>query len=262
MSTATLPTAPTVEVLPLDTLTIDKRYQRTTNENTVASMAAAFDPRMCPPLTVSERSNGTRVVFDGGHRLGALLIAGFSEYACWVHRGLTAKDESRLFVRMQTERRSMHPMDRHKAAVFHGDPTAVSVDNLVNEAGYRLTINKTYGALTCPVALYRAYERYGPDPLRVALRIIDEAWDRNDHLGRKASMIVGLALLIKRNPKMDVPALVEKLSEIKSAKIIRDSEMQGASHTTSQVRVAMQIAHIYNVRRTTNKIPVNFGRGE
>jgi hypothetical protein len=268
MATAPELTESTIEIVDLDAIITDSRYQRPLNENRVADMAANFDPRLCGPLVVSARPNDKFAVFDGQHRLAALRLLGKEEaWYCQVHHRLSAKQEAGLFILLQTQRRGVVPIDRHRAAVFAGEALPMKVENLITECGYRITTNRTHGALTCVSGLYMAYERFGPGSLRRGLKVIEDAWGLGDGYGRKAPMVIGMALFMNRTSdkttgetKIDMASFVEKLSGIKSASIIRDSQMQGGTHTTVYVKAAMQLRDIYNKQRTVNRINPNFGR--
>ena len=257
---------PQIKRLPLESLMIDKRYQRPVHEGRVAQIVGDFEPIMCGVLEVSTRPGGKCAVLDGQHRLQALHLLGETEWDCRIHDKLTARQEAALFVRLQTERYPVHPIHRHKALVFEGNDLAVRVEKLVTEAGYRITTNKTYGSLACVGGLYQWHERYGAGPLRDALAFIDDVWTVNDHFGRKAPMVGGITLLLFRNNKlaaahkMDLESLKERLGNITSAAVLRDAQSQGSSHTTHTVKVAMQLQEIYNRRRTTGRVNISFGR--
>lgn len=250
---------PQIKRLPLDSLFIDNRYQRPLNERVVGKITGAFEPIMCGVLEVSTRAGDKFAVLDGQHRLAGLQLLDETDWDCRVHENLTAKEEARLFVRLQSERMFVTPIHRHKALVFEKDKLALSVDNLVNDAGYRITTNKTHGSLTCVIGLYQAYERYGSQALRDALKTIENVWGVNDNFARKAPIVVGMTMLLSRAGKdIDMESFESRLGNVKSAQVTRDSQMQGASHTTHAERIAMQLAQIYNKGRTVSRIPSRY----
>lgn len=245
---------PSVKRIKLSDLDVDKRYQRPLDEARVARIAKSFEPALCGTLEVSSGSNGSFAVFDGQHRLAALKLIGEPNWLCRVH-ALDAKQQAELFVRLQTERRPVHPLDRHKAAVFAKDAKALAITGLVRDAGYTITGTKVFGGLSCIGALNLCYDRYGADALKSALRVIDETWGRNDHYARKAPMVTGMTLLLARYGDVITPEdLIEKLKSTNTSAVEITSGAQtemrmGARSTTERVLVARQILEVYNRRR-------------
>lgn len=244
-------TQPHIKRLKLTELYIDKRYQRPLDEARVARMAKNFEPALCGVLEVSSGNNGSYAVFDGQHRFAALKLLGEPSWLCRIHT-LEAKQQAELFVRLQTERRPVTPLDRHKAAVFAKDPTALQLKALVEDAGYSITSNHVMGALSCVAALNKCLENYGPEALRSALGVIEEAWTRNDHYARKAPMVSGMTLLLcQYSDVLDTKVLVEKLRRVPAAQITREasSERKLGAGTTERVLVARALLEAYNVKR-------------
>lgn len=246
-----------MEELELGSLAINHNYQRPLNTEAVARIAREFDPVLCGPLEVAQNRN-TFEVFDGQHRLAALLQLGVDSWPCRVHPKLPPKGQARAFVDMQAKRRPVHPIDRHKALVFAGDRTAVAVENAVTEAGYRITRNPTHGSIMCVSALYLCYERYGQSAgLQHALGVIDEIWGMDDHYSRKASMVAGMALFLHHyGDEIDHAAFVSKLKGQPSARIVRDAANERGLQThkglgTERVSVARVLAESYNSGRRT-----------
>ena len=71
---------PSIEWVHTSELTVDYSYQRTIdNEGSrrlITSIAANFDWRLCVPLVVSRRMDGTKVIIDGQHRWAAAVRRG------------------------------------------------------------------------------------------------------------------------------------------------------------------------------------------
>lgn len=63
---------PSIEWVHTSELTVDQSYQRSIdNEGSrrlIASIAANFDWRLCAPLVVSRRGDGSKIIIDGQHR--------------------------------------------------------------------------------------------------------------------------------------------------------------------------------------------------
>lgn len=71
---------PSIEWVHTAELSVDQSYQRSIdNEGSrrlIASIAANFDWRLCAPLVVSRRSDGSKVIIDGQHRWAAAVRRG------------------------------------------------------------------------------------------------------------------------------------------------------------------------------------------
>src|SRR5262245_54568109 len=65
-------TRPSIEWIPLNMLSVDAAYQRSTDNDPsrrlIASITAKFDWRLCMPLVVSRRADDKLVIIDGQHR--------------------------------------------------------------------------------------------------------------------------------------------------------------------------------------------------
>lgn len=65
-------TRPSIEWIPLNMLSVDPAYQRSTDNDSsrrlIASITAKFDWRLCMPLVVSRRADDKLVIIDGQHR--------------------------------------------------------------------------------------------------------------------------------------------------------------------------------------------------
>lgn len=242
---------PTIKVLELDSLVTDKRYQRPLHDRTVGKITRDFSIELCGALVVSARPNGVYAVFDGQHRLQALRVLGVDKWKCLVYEGLTPEEEAVLFVKLQTERRPVHPLDRHKALVFSGDENAIKINNLAEECGYRITDAKVHGALACVITVADCYRVYGPEHLRLALKILEEAWGLSDHYARKGPMVRGMTLLMAKHSKeMDLKSFVAKLNSISSSQIIRGANRESSlRRQTSWGLVARQLLDAYNAGR-------------
>lgn len=260
MTTATVEA---VRELPLDSLIVDRRYQRPYDEDRAIKIAAEFNEVLCGVLDVAELPNGEYAVIDGQHRLGALRLLQHDEWWCKVNV-LTSVEQAKAFVTFQQSVRRVHACDQHKAAVFAGEPLAVAVDNLVRDCGYQISNTGISTALTCATALAQAYDRYGPDVLRRSLRIISQSWG-TDRTSRKAPIVLGMSLLIAKYPSdIDDDAFAHKLAEVPPARILREAASLrdgGASGTTGAILVARCLLNVVNKGRRRKFTPDRLGRG-
>ncbi len=97
----------TVELLSLDWLFADERYQRELIPAFVQAKAARFDPTLVGVLDVSERDETSFALLDGLQRSGMCAEVDKQAVWCAVYRGMTLADEARHFA------------DKNKGAAQH-----------------------------------------------------------------------------------------------------------------------------------------------
>lgn len=135
------PVRPALELLRVGDLIVDHRYQR---EHVAAAHVAAivdrFDWSLFFAIGVNRRGNGGLYVFDGQHRVSAVLeLFGPDEQVpALVTQGLGASDEARLFHAMQSTRKALTAADRFKAQVFRGDPAALEIVAIASQHGFEI----------------------------------------------------------------------------------------------------------------------------
>lgn len=183
--------------VPLADLFVDEGYQRVLDENRVNGIVENFEPALLGALEVSHR-NGKCAVFDGQHRLEALRRRGHKDAPCLVHEGLDVPDEAMLFVRLQTQRRSLKPIDRFKARLCAGDEQAHAIRGIVEEHGYRIAgghggDRAEIGAVT---ALDRVYARGGIYLLNETLALMT-VW-QGEPRSTDGALIEGLGIAVQR----------------------------------------------------------------
>lgn len=188
---------PRYKKVPLDKLIVDPAYQRELDEKRVEKIVTEFDPALLGTLEVSVR-NGKSAVFDGQHRLAALKEVGETSAPCLVHEGLSVPEEAMLFVRLQTERRALKPLDRFKARLRAGEEEALEIAQAAKDAGYVISSgggdDNRIGAVT---ALDRVYQRGGPPLLQDALFLLS-TW-KGEPGGTDGALIEGLGIFIDSN---------------------------------------------------------------
>ncbi len=152
----------------------DDRYQRPIDEKRVAKIATDFNPRLLGVLEISKR-NGKSAVIDGQHRLAAIDLLGMDKVACMVHTDLSPQDEAVLFVELQSKRKTINAVDRFRALVFAGDETAVTINDIVESAGW--VVGDTIRAV---VSLQNIYKRGGASLLDETLGFAASTWAGDD----------------------------------------------------------------------------------
>lgn len=142
---------PSIENRHPSELRIDDSYQRSIDSgpsrSLIAKIAAAWDWRMCMPLVVSKRDDGSLYVIDGQHRQAAALLRGDIPFLpCCVGVYASIADEAAMFVAMNRARRAINRLDDFHAAQAGGDKEALAIAKIVEAVGF--TVSRKTGSAT------------------------------------------------------------------------------------------------------------------
>lgn len=129
-------TRPSIEWIPLNMLSVDAAYQRSTDNDPsrrlIASITAKFDWRLCMPLVVSRRADDKLVIIDGQHRwLAACNRDDIDSLPCCLFRYKNMQEEARMFIVANRARKPISRLDDFFAAVAAGDEDALEIQQLV-----------------------------------------------------------------------------------------------------------------------------------
>ncbi|QUT04822.1 hypothetical protein KFK14_17550 [Sphingobium phenoxybenzoativorans] len=125
-------------------LNIDDGYQRSIDTGPskalIERIARSWDWRMCLPLVVSKRDDGSLWVIDGQHRHAAAMLRGDISYLpCCVGVYGSVADEAAMFVAMNRARRAINRLDDFHAAQAGGDAEALQIAELIEAAGFTVS---------------------------------------------------------------------------------------------------------------------------
>lgn len=240
--------------VPLDQLTVDPSYQRELDTNRVQKIVDDFDPALLGALEISVR-NGKCAVFDGQHRLEALTIRGEKDAPCLVHEGLTVPEEAMLFVRLQTQRKQLNPIDRFRARLRAGETQAAEIQNTVEGFGYTLGKGGHENQIGAISALDRVYDRGGRDLLALTLDLL-YIW-KGEPRSMDGALIEGMAIAItKYGDDKRWENIRTELEQITAASVLRKAiaalESGGGSASRPQA-VAKQFGRLVGIRGTYKK---------
>lgn len=131
---------PRYERLDSSMLHADLPYQNVFDPSIVKKIVEHFKKLLLRPLEVSYR-DGQYNVIDGKHRLSGIKelekITGVKiPVPCWVHYGLTAEGECKLFVDLENEKRTIGSMELYKAAYEANDDYIVNFVNTIRKVGF------------------------------------------------------------------------------------------------------------------------------
>ena len=131
---------PRYERLDSSMLHADLPYQNVFDQSVVDKIVNKFKKSLLRPLEVSYR-DGQYNVIDGKHRLTGIkelekLTGVKIPVPCWVHYGLTAEGECKLFVDLENEKRTIGSMELYKAAYEANDDYTVNFVDSIRKVGF------------------------------------------------------------------------------------------------------------------------------
>lgn len=130
-----------LRILPVESLFVDHAYQRPEQTKLVGEIVANLRPQLLGTPEVSDRGDGTYAIMDGQQRwLAVSALDAPSTLRCNVHTGLTREEEAELFVALNKKRKQVSALERFLAEVFHGEPQASKINELVQ--GVNMDIGK------------------------------------------------------------------------------------------------------------------------
>ncbi len=255
-----------IERLPLRDLHVDSAYQASVSVQHLRDMIDNWNPQLLIPIVANRRADGQVMVLDGRHRIEAMgIIHGPDSFVeAMLYDGMTVSEEAQLYYKLNTAVRR-----KTLRAIFHarlaaGEPTAVAIQQIVEDCGFHLSVNERKGT---PLNGIRAvggldlfYRVGGPEHLRAMLKILRDAW--GDHTEGETAVEVLWALhmlLMAHGGMFDRASLVERLKEEDPRRIIAAGRRFQYNKRMSQrgYYTYKALVEIYNLRkREENKLNV------
>lgn len=241
---------PSIEWVHTSELTVDQSYQRSIDNagsrRLITSIAANFDWRLCAPLVVSRRANGSKIIIDGQHRWAAAVRRGdLPQLPCCLFTYANPEDEARMFIVANRARKPMNRLDDFHAALAAADEDASEILRLVNEAGLAIARNTSSsawkpGEVVFTSSIATALRRYGDAIVSGALTCMAEAFE-GQSLTQGASVFGALVRIFANPPEgFDSDRLVPLLRQLNAAglgKIVQ--EQKGGDSRVVAIRAAM-----------------------
>jgi hypothetical protein len=212
---------PSIEWIHLSRLSIDDVYQRSTDNEAsrrlIASIATKFDWRLCGPLVVSRRANDSLTIIDGQHRwMAASKRDDIPQLPCCVFRYESTEEEARMFILANRARKPMNRLDDYFAALAAADEDALEIQQLVMDAGLRVSRNTSSaawhpGEIAFTAAIANSVRRFGPAVTSAVLTNMAVAFPEQK-LRHGGAIFGGLIRIMSRpEPDFDPDRLVRAL---------------------------------------------------
>jgi hypothetical protein len=165
-------------------------------------------------LIVSRRRDDTLVIIDGQHRWQAAKRRGdIPDLPCCVFRYENEQEEARMFILANRSRRPISRLDDYFAAVAAGDEDALEIQQLVTDAGLKVTRKASpsgppVGEIGFTGSIATAIRKVGSEIVSAALTDLAIAF-RGQRLGHGASIFGALVkILDRREPGFDPDLLL------------------------------------------------------
>jgi hypothetical protein len=250
----------TVELLPLEWLFADSRYQRDPIKPFIQQSVARFDPTLVGTLDVSMREPDRFAILDGLQRSEIVKQVDKRAVWCSVYRGMGLNDEAEFFVSKNRERRNMHPFYALRARKVAGDSAARAIFRTVDDIGFKLSSTNTKRSGEVIVAIGALEEVYGRTSLarpngslQPALATIQEAFGGREG-ATEGSILRGFGRFYQAFYDDDIShkQLIEKLQDIGPKKLAGfAADRATTSKHPKAFLIAQEIISVHNkgVRR-------------
>jgi hypothetical protein len=212
-----------IEQVSIDNLCIDRRVQRELNQAWAAKIARELVLNQLGIITISIRSDGSKIILDGQHRVEALRHAGLAGYKidCRMLIGLTLEEEARTF-RLLNNTSKPNLIDHFLVRVVEGDETAIDINKILRKFGWCPSRNKSDGSFSAISTLEVIY-RGDRQAAWSVVQTITEAWN-NSLCSAHGQIVSGLGGVYQRHGEdVDLGRMVLRLSDIAPAEFLTRS---------------------------------------
>lgn len=220
---------PTLEWVSVDDLSVDHSYQRSTgserSQRLISSMAMRWNWRLCQPLAVSRRDDGSLLIVDGQHRHEAATRRGdIPHLPCVISRAASVAEEAAMFVDLNSKRQKLSAGDIFLAALRSDDAVAHHTFELITRARLSLAPHSNYtawkpGQIFCATSIMAAIKQYGDTVVSSALVAISEAY-AGKVLSLAGSLLKPLCMIYSRfgsDAEFDPDLFIEALGSVEQS---------------------------------------------
>jgi hypothetical protein len=254
-----------VQMLRLEQLSVDARFQRPIQQSRVQNYVKQFDSSLVGLITVSLRANGKYVILDGQHRWMTLVERGFTEALCEVLEGLSFEQEAAIFHGRNRGRTALKPGDYFRARLAANDPIAKAINEIVVKAGYHFELepqihwHSSSGASdpTAIVSITATERIFNTGTLPKTLSTIAKAWPAQPSFFLKSDLLLGVAAFLRLYPEGKEDRLITMLGKFSPHVILANANRTTAVGGRGAIwqHVAEDIRSIYNRHAQGGRLP-------
>lgn len=220
-----------LQLIPATDLKVDPRAQRAMDDRHMESLKSSFDVRKVGAVIVSERTDGSRYILDGQHRIYGAQGCGFDGgIPAIVHRGLTLAEEAELFLALNSNK-TVPLMEKFKTRVTAGDKQAAAVNHIVEDEGFSIGNSKNSDYSISAVAqLETIYRTNGYRALKYTLQVIREAWQPLSVQARSARILAAVSTVVSV-PGVELERLTSVLAKTTANVVMADADFMVDMHS-------------------------------
>lgn len=199
-------------------LHIENSYQRDLNLNKVREFAACWSWIGCAAIVVAKR-DGQFWVVDGQHRVaGANRRSDIAELPCIVFQSKGVEHEASTFLQVNTNRKPIDSIARHRARLAAGDATSLLIESVIKGAGFSVAPNmctSTKRTVRCVGWCYKQAAD-NPNAFRKVVHLAAEmAIAEDDSKPLSEKVLQGLSYLHRHCENgLDDPRLVSRIKAV------------------------------------------------
>ncbi len=245
-----------LELIPINELVCDQKYQRELSQKQVKKIVKNFTPYQINPVKVSRR-DGKNYVINGQHTMEIIAqISGSHETPVWcmIYDEMDYTTEATVFAEQMKYVRALTPYEVFIAKLEAGNQDSLMIKAIVEQ--YHLVIGKeSQDGMICAIkALEDIYDKLGIDILSRTIRVSVNTWGGNVK-SLSGNMLKGLAILLATYDdgiKDDV--FIDKLGAMSLKELIRTgNERKRGPFGFAE---AMYLDYTYKCRTTLSMEPL------
>lgn len=230
-----------VEMLPIESLIVDRKFQREEDTQRQRKMAAEWEwlacGNICVNLRTDENGNNVYSVIDGQQRLGAIRLQGYKEAPCRVYVELNEQQEAMLFELLNKSKKPGYN-DLFKSRLSRGEPVAKAINMAVEQVNYHLDPERKHSSASHKDShfyigtmkeLENIYQQGGVLAIMDTLKLVKEIF-APEYLGQQAMIISGTAEFIRNYPEFIRSDLINKMKKKGQLKLIQTAFQWAAVH--------------------------------
>lgn len=151
----------TMRLVEVEKCFADPAYQRPPGQRFVREMVLHFDERKVGSIQVSARDDDSYAILDGQTRHTAVTLVGKQRLWAAVYEGMDLAAEARFFWAVNHDRKNVHIYYGFRARVLSGEPKAIAIKAIVEQAGLHISPNTDWktGGVAAIRALEQAYDQ-------------------------------------------------------------------------------------------------------
>jgi hypothetical protein len=252
----------TVQMLKLDQLIVDARFQRPIQQSRVERYVKQFDGKLVGLLTVSVRPNGKYVLLDGQHRWMVLVERGYTEALCEVLTGLSFEQEAAIFHGRNIGRVRIKPGDYFRARLAANDPVAKAINETVTKVGYYIELQPQVHGRTekspRSIVSIEAVERiFNTGLLTQTLGTVKASWPDQPSFFMKSDLLLGVAAFLRLYPERRDERLEAMLAKFSPHVILANANRGAATGGRGTIwqHVTEDLRAIYNRHAQAGRLP-------